>query len=146
MVIESRVLLCRNRCSSKSNRVLCFLELLLHTLILTSIYLLQVGFGNIWRFPALVYDYGGGAFFIPYVLALVFVGIPILVLEISLGQYYETGGGSRKSDHVIFVNSYLISPTTLFACHLSLQMWTYLVVFISDSGVLDLAQLFVDIL
>jgi SNF family Na+-dependent transporter len=50
-----------------------------------------VGFGNVWRFPALVYEYGGGAFFVPYLLALSFVGWPILVLEISLGQYYETG-------------------------------------------------------
>lgn len=51
-----------------------------------------VGFGNVWRFPSLVYEYGGGAFFIPYALALFLIGIPILVLEIALGQYYETGG------------------------------------------------------
>jgi len=50
-----------------------------------------VGFGNIWRFPALAYEYGGGAFFIPYILALFLVGIPILFLEISLGQYYQKG-------------------------------------------------------
>jgi SNF family Na+-dependent transporter len=50
-----------------------------------------VGFGNVWRFPSLVYEYGGGAFFIPYVLALFLIGIPILVLEIALGQYYQTG-------------------------------------------------------
>ena len=43
------------------------------------------------RFPSLVYEYGGGAFFIPYILALVFIGLPILVLEIALGQYYESG-------------------------------------------------------
>jgi SNF family Na+-dependent transporter len=52
----------------------------------------QVGFGNVWRFPALVYEYGGAAFFIPYALAIIFIGLPILVLEIALGQYYETGG------------------------------------------------------
>jgi SNF family Na+-dependent transporter len=45
-----------------------------------------VGFGNVWRFPVLVYEYGGAAFLIPYALALVFVGIPILVLEIGFGQ------------------------------------------------------------
>jgi hypothetical protein len=36
-------------------------------------------------------DYGGGAFFIPYLLALFLIGIPLLILEIGLGQYYQTG-------------------------------------------------------
>ena len=51
-----------------------------------------MGFGNVWRFPSLVYELGGGAFFLPYLLALFLVGIPILVLEIALGQMYQTGG------------------------------------------------------
>mmetsp|Transcript_14648 Transcript_14648/g.29751 ORF Transcript_14648/g.29751 Transcript_14648/m.29751 type:complete len:649 (-) Transcript_14648:136-2082(-) len=50
-----------------------------------------VGFGNVWRFPALAADYGGGAFFIPYLMALFLIGIPLLMLEIGLGQYYQTG-------------------------------------------------------
>eukprot|EP00571_Detonula_confervacea_P010676 CAMPEP_0172306670 /NCGR_PEP_ID=MMETSP1058-20130122/7696_1 /TAXON_ID=83371 /ORGANISM="Detonula confervacea, Strain CCMP 353" /LENGTH=665 /DNA_ID=CAMNT_0013018635 /DNA_START=380 /DNA_END=2377 /DNA_ORIENTATION=+ len=50
-----------------------------------------VGFGNVWRFPALCVDYGGGAFFVPYLLALFFVGIPILILEIGFGQFFQTG-------------------------------------------------------
>jgi solute carrier family 6 GABA transporter-like protein 1 len=53
-----------------------------------------VGFGNVWRFPALVKDYGGGAFFIPFLLALFFVGLPVLILEISLGQYHQSGNVS----------------------------------------------------
>jgi len=50
-----------------------------------------VGFGNVWRFPALAYSYGGGAFFIPYLIALFFIGIPLLILEVALGQFYRTG-------------------------------------------------------
>jgi SNF family Na+-dependent transporter len=50
-----------------------------------------VGFGNVWRFPALAYSYGGGAFFLPYILALVFVGVPILVQEVAMGQHFRTG-------------------------------------------------------
>lgn len=57
-------------------------------------------FGNIWRFPQLAADYGGGAFLIPYVMALVLIGIPIMFLELSLGQFYQTGDvGSFGSIH-----------------------------------------------
>jgi len=59
-----------------------------------------VGFGNVWRFPALAYQYGGGAFFIPYLMALLLIGIPMLFLEITLGQFYQTGDiGSFTSFH-----------------------------------------------
>ena len=50
-----------------------------------------VGLGNVWRFPSLVYEYGGGPFFIPYLLSLFFIGIPILCLEFGLGQAYQSG-------------------------------------------------------
>jgi len=50
-----------------------------------------VGFGNIWRFPALAYSYGGGAFFVPYLLALLLVGMPLLLLEIGMGQMRRAG-------------------------------------------------------
>lgn len=50
-----------------------------------------VGFGNVWRFPALAKKYGGGAFFVPYLMALFIVGLPVLILEIALGQFHQTG-------------------------------------------------------
>lgn len=50
-----------------------------------------VGLGNLWRFPYMAYENGGGAFLLPFVVCLVLVGIPIALLEICLGRW---SGGS----------------------------------------------------
>ncbi|MGC5583669.1 sodium-dependent transporter [Ornithinimicrobium sp. W1679] len=48
-----------------------------------------VGLGNIWRFPGVAYESGGGAFLIPYLLALLTAGIPILFLDYAIGHRYR---------------------------------------------------------
>ncbi len=45
-----------------------------------------VGLGNIWRFSYMAYSHGGGAFLIPYIIALLSAGIPLLILEFALGH------------------------------------------------------------
>lgn len=45
-----------------------------------------VGLGNIWRFPGVAYENGGGAFLIPYLIALLSAGIPILFLDYAIGH------------------------------------------------------------
>ncbi|MAN88278.1 MAG: sodium-dependent transporter [Algoriphagus sp.] len=45
-----------------------------------------VGLGNIWRFPYLTGQNGGGAFVFVYIICVLFIGIPLLFNEIALGR------------------------------------------------------------
>ncbi len=48
-----------------------------------------IGLGNIWRFSYLAHAHGGSAFLIPYFVALLIAGLPILILEYGVGHKKE---------------------------------------------------------
>ena len=50
-----------------------------------------IGLGNVWRFPYITGKYGGAAFVLVYLLFLVILGLPVMVVEFSMGR------ASRKS-------------------------------------------------
>ncbi len=50
-----------------------------------------VGLGNAWRFPGLAAKHGGGAFLLAYILIMVVFGIPLLMMEISIGRKMRRG-------------------------------------------------------
>ena len=50
-----------------------------------------IGLGNVWRFPYLAYDNGGGAFLIPWIVGLIVLGIPWMMMEFGIGRYFQRG-------------------------------------------------------
>ncbi|SEE99495.1 sodium-dependent transporter [Ruania alba] len=48
-----------------------------------------VGLGNIWRFPYVAYEGGGGAFILPYLVALLTAGVPLLFMYYAIGHKYR---------------------------------------------------------
>ncbi len=45
-----------------------------------------VGLGNLWKFPYITYENGGGAFVLVYLVAIVMVGLPVMMAEILIGR------------------------------------------------------------
>ncbi|XP_052861312.1 sodium-dependent nutrient amino acid transporter 1-like [Anopheles cruzii] len=52
---------------------------------------MSVGLGNVWRFPFVALENGGGAFVIPYIIVLLLVGKPVYFMEMLIGQFSSRG-------------------------------------------------------
>ena len=62
---------------------------------------LAVGLGNVWRFPYVCYENGGGAFLFPYLIMLFIVGCPAFFMEQSLGQYGQVGANKVYFEYTL---------------------------------------------
>ncbi|KAK7082702.1 hypothetical protein SK128_013748 [Halocaridina rubra] len=92
---------------------------------------MSVGLGNIWRFPFVALENGGGAFLIPYILVLIFIGKPLYYMELCLGQFSSIGSvkvwelspafrgvGYGQAIAVFSVTTYYVSLMGLFVYYL----------------------------
>ena len=48
-----------------------------------------IGLGNVWRFPYMTYEYGGGAFLIAWIIGLIVLGIPWMMMEFGMGRFFQ---------------------------------------------------------
>ncbi|XP_074527626.1 sodium- and chloride-dependent GABA transporter ine [Halichoeres trimaculatus] len=79
-----------------------------------------VGLGNVWRFPYLCYRSGGGAFLVPYLLMLIVLGIPLLYMELTVGQFTRRG-----PVHALAIVCPLLKGVGLASVAISFIMCTY---------------------
>ncbi len=49
-----------------------------------------IGCGNVWKFPWMCGQYGGGGFMLVYVICLILLGLPVLTMEFALGRAAQT--------------------------------------------------------
>ncbi|XP_018602398.1 sodium- and chloride-dependent GABA transporter 2-like isoform X1 [Scleropages formosus] len=103
-----------------------------------------IGLGNVWRFPYLCYKNGGGAFFIPYVAFLFTCGIPLFLLETSLGQFTSEGGITcwrsicPLFQGLGFGTQVVISYSTIY--YIIILAWSFFYLFASFSSELPWAS------
>ncbi|XP_037091264.1 sodium- and chloride-dependent GABA transporter 2-like [Pollicipes pollicipes] len=87
-----------------------------------------VGLGNFWRFPYLCYKNGGGAFLVPYLITLLVAGLPLLCMELTIGQYTNLGPSmlfQNLSPLFAGVGYGMVMVSFLVVCYYNLIMtWT----------------------
>ena len=89
-----------------------------------------IGIGNVWKFPYMVGQYGGGAFVLIYLLCMVLIGLPVMTMEFSMGraaqkspvklyQQLETPG---QKWHIHGIVCY-IGNIMLMMCYTTIAAW-----------------------
>ncbi|MFQ3550040.1 MAG: sodium-dependent transporter, partial [Armatimonadota bacterium] len=103
-----------------------------------------IGFGNFLRFPVQAVKNGGGAFMIPYVCAIIFLGLPLMWIEWAMGRFggsrghgtapgmFELLWKSRASKYVGLLG--LVIPLTVSIYYIYVESWTLAYCYFSANG------------
>lgn len=87
-----------------------------------------VGLGNIWRFPYVAGDNGGGAFLLIYLLCILFLGLPLMIAEFSIGKatHRNAVGAFRQLDKRWSLIGYMgvLSSVLILGFYLVVAGWT----------------------
>ena len=108
-----------------------------------------VGLGNFLRFPVQAAQNGGGAFMIPYILALLLLGIPLSWIEWTIGRFggthgHNTAAGAFSAMWPWRGAKYLgllgvFGPWVIFLYYTFIESWTLAYSYFSLAGLLDQA-------
>ncbi|MBS3748708.1 MAG: sodium-dependent transporter [Candidatus Thermoplasmatota archaeon] len=99
-----------------------------------------VGIGNIWRFSSVVGQNGGGAYLIPYLIAVFLFALPLMILELVVGRHLQgnvvSSFGKIKTQFRIFGWAICAIVFVVLSYYLVITGWTlgYLVSSLSNSG------------
>ncbi|MFC1453429.1 sodium-dependent transporter, partial [Verrucomicrobiota bacterium] len=94
-----------------------------------------VGLGNLWGFPYKVYSYGGGAFLVPYFIAMVVMGVPLLIMEFATGHWAQLAAPSafgRIANRYRFVGWWLVALAFVIITYYTVILG-YCVIFLIES-------------
>lgn len=120
------------------------------TAFLLSMIWAAVGLGNIWRYSYVVYSNGGGTFFIPYLIAILIMGIPFLILEYGIGFRHKDSfsnilkGINPKLEYMSWGTGFdYLLCFNILSCHCKLGFGIYIGSSINFSWEADSALYFV---
>ena len=84
------------------------------------------GLGNLWKFPFQVYDHGGGAFIVAYLVILVVMWLSMLIWEVALGQKTRDGAPwalGHINKHFKWVGYFAISMAFIILSYYMVVLW-----------------------
>ncbi len=84
-----------------------------------------IGLGNLWRFPYMAFKSGGGAFFVPYIIAVLITGIPLLIMEFAFG--FSIGSSAVRAFEKISPKFAFIGHWSTSICAIVFTFYTVII-------------------